>query len=351
MFSIRKFGKLSAFLAVVMLLSSCQVLEKNIASTDETFLMDTIVTQTVYGQNSEKTMEEAVNLIKNIENTYSSYLDSSVTAKINQSAGISPVSVDMEEQNVIKRCVEFSKQSDGLFDLTIAPLVKLWNIAGDNPKVPSEEEIAKAQTYIDYRNVIVDEEKGTIYLSQSGMQLDFGATVKGYAVQKVLELYRQSGITGGILSLGGNVTAFGHKPDGTPFRVGLRDPKGTAADYFSILEINEQVIATSGAYERYFEQDEKIYHHILNPQTGYPCDSDLWSVTVVSEDGLLCDYLSTLFYMLGKDAVVDHLNENEYSLIAVDQNGKIHISPRLKKHFTLLNESPYVLAEEDDRED
>ena len=351
MFSIRKWTKLSALLGVVLLLGSCRAQANDIVSTDETFLMDTIVTQTVYGENSKQIIDETVDRMKEIESTYSSYLEGSVVSKINENAGIAPVSVDSEERNVIKRCVTFSEQSDGLFDLTISPLVKLWNITGDEPHLPSDEEIAKAQALIDYRNVLIDDKAGTVYLTQPGMELDFGATVKGYAVQKVLELYRESGITGGILSLGGNVAAFGTKPDGTSFRTGIRDPKGTAADYFAILELNDQVIATSGAYERYFEQDGKIYHHILNPKTGYPCDSDLLSVTVVSEDGLLCDYLSTLFYMLGKDAVVDHLEENEFSLLAIDEEGRVYISPRLREHFTLLDSSPYVLADEAGGED
>lgn len=350
MFFIIKIGKLPAVLGIVLLLFSCRAQANDTVSSDETFLMDTVVTQTVYGENGEKLIGEAVELLRQIENTYSSYLDGSVTGKINANAGVAPVAVSPEELNVIKRCVEFSAQSGGLFDLTIAPLVKLWDITGEHPQVPSDEEIAEAQALIDYRNVIVDEGKNTVYLSQPGMELDFGATVKGYAVQKVLELYRQSGVTGALLSLGGNVASYGEKPDGSPFRTGIRDPKGDASDYFAILEVSDEVIATSGAYERYFEQDGKIYHHILNPKTGYPCESDLLSVTVVSKDGLLCDYLSTLFYMLGKEAVASHLEEDEYGLIAVDLQGNIYISPHLEEHFTLMEDSPYILADNSDGE-
>lgn len=342
------FYKLPVLLGIVVLLSSCSVQAQDTVSTDESFLMDTVVTQTVYGKNSKTVINEALDIMRNIESTYSSYLDSSVITKINHNAGISPVAVSSEQWNVMNRCVEFSEESGGLFDLTISPLVKLWNITGDYPKIPSEEEISKARSLIDYRSVILDEEKGTVYLTHPNMELDFGATVKGYAVQKVLELYQQSGITGGILSLGGNVTTFGTKPDGSPFRTGIRDPNGTATDYFAILELSDQVIATSGAYERFFVEDGKVYHHILNPKTGYPCESDLMSVTVVSNDGLLCDYLSTLFYMLGKDAVVSHLDDSRFSLIAVDKDGQIYLSPHLKEHFTLLDSSPYVLADKGD---
>ena len=195
-FCIGKFYKMSAVLGIILTLSSCQVQARDAVATDETFLMDTIVTQTVYGPNSSIIIGEAVDLMKDIEKTYSSYLDSSIISEINANAGVSPVPVGEEERNVIKRCVEFSEQSDGLFDLTTAPLVKLWNITGDEPHIPTEEEIAAALPLIDYRNVIVNEEKSTVYLSHPDMELDFGATVKGYAVQKVLELYRQSDIAG-----------------------------------------------------------------------------------------------------------------------------------------------------------
>lgn len=338
---IKKIYIFFAFLLLTLFTASCQKPQYS----SETFLMDTVVTQTVIGTSAESTVKKAEEIIKNLENTYSAYIETSLTNTINSKSGISPVKVNDEELNLIKRCVEFSDSSDGLFDLTIAPLTKLWNINGENPKVPKKEEIEKAKSLINYKDVSINEEENTVFLKNKDMQLDFGATVKGYASQKILELYKQENIQGAVLSLGGNITVFGEKSDGSPFKIGIRDPKKSSADYFAILKTEGKIIATSGAYERYFKEEDIIYHHILNPETGYPCDSDLQSVTVISEDGLLSDYLSTLFYMLGKDAVKENLTHDNFSLIAIDKEDKVYISPNLKSSFTLIEGTEYKLAE------
>ena len=309
--------------------------------TSEVFLMDSFMVQTIHGADGEKIAKQAEEVVKNLEETYSAYKENSLISEINENAGIKPVKVPDEVFNLIKECVVFSEKSNGLFDLTIAPLTKLWAITSDNPKVPTLDEIDYAKSLINYNNVILDEENKTVFLKEKCMKLDFGATVKGYAAQKVLEIYKTGKINGGVLSLGGNVAVYGSKNDGTAFKIGVRDPKKSSTDYFAILETDKQVISTSGAYERYFKQNGVTYHHILNPKTGYPCESDLLSVTVVSENGLLSDYLSTLFYMLGKDVVKEHLNEEDYSLIVIDKKDNIYISDNLKDSFTLLNDTDY----------
>ncbi len=303
--------------------------------------MDTVMSQTVYSKNANDIIKETESIIKNLENTYSTHKEDSLTDRINKQAGIFPVKVAKEEFDVIKRCVEFSEKTDGLFDLTIAPLTKLWNISGENPKVPTRAEIDNAKTLIDYKNVVTDEENLTVFLKEKGAELDFGATVKGFAVQQILECYQQNNVNGAVVSLGGNVAVYGDK-NGVPFKVGLRDPKKGSADYFAILESENEIISTSGGYERYFEQDGIIYHHILNPKTGYPCESDLLSVSVISEDGLLSDFLSTYFYMMGKEEVENHLNEEKFSIIAIDKEDNVYISPALKGKITLLDESEYT---------
>ncbi len=332
------------FIALIMLsfsfiISSCDVTPVS----SDMFVMDTVMTQTVYSKNAKDIINETESIIRNLENTYSSYEENSLTDKINKNAGISPVKVTKEEFDIIKRCVEFSDKTDGIFDLTIAPLTKLWNITGENPTVPEPDKITKALALINYKNVVLDEENLTVFLKENGTALDFGATVKGFAVQQILECFQQNNVIGAVVSLGGNVAVCGNK-NGTPFKVGLRDPQKGSSDYFAILEGENKIISTSGGYERYFEENGIIYHHILNPKTGYPCESDLLSVSVISEDGLLSDFLSTYFYMAGTDEVKNHLNEEKYSLIAIDKENKVYISPSLEGKITLLYESGYTLA-------
>ncbi|MEG2596845.1 MAG: FAD:protein FMN transferase [Oscillospiraceae bacterium] len=350
-FFIKKFPFIAfVFLGIVstmLVFSSCTanrfVTDISPEFTSETFLMDTVVTQKVYGKNGEKVIGMALKILKDIEKDYSSYLPKSVVSEINAASGISPVTVSPEMFRVIRRCALFSEKSGGIFDLTISPLIKLWNITGDHPSIPSPEEILTAQKRMDYRLVSFNEKEHTVFLTKPDMALDFGATVKGYAAQKVLHLYQESDLTGALLSLGGNIAVFGTKSDGSPFSIGLRDPLGDAGDYFATLSATETVIATSGAYERFFEQDGKIYHHILDPKTGYPAESDLLSVSVISPDGLLADYLSTVLFMMGTDAVKDHLDDERFSLVAVDQNHRVYVSPNVKKQFQLTSSS-YTLA-------
>ncbi len=302
--------------------------------------MDTVMSQTVYSKDAKDVINKTESIIKNLENTYSAYKENSLADKINKQSGVSPVKVSPDEFEIIKRCYDFSDKTNGLFDLTVAPLTKLWNITGENPKVPEKEKIENARALIDYKNLILDEENLTVFLTKKGAELDFGATVKGFAVQQILEYYQQSNVQGAVVSLGGNVAVCGDK-NGVPFKVGLRDPKKGSADYFAILESKDQVISTSGGYERFFESDGIIYHHILDPRTGFPCDSDLLSVSVISQDGLLSDFLSTCFYMVGKEEVKKHLNEEKFSLVAIDKENNVYISPALEGEITLLDESGY----------
>lgn len=323
--------------------------EPEILYTGEDFVMDTFVTQMVSADNGEELIHGVNELLHSMEDEWSAYQDGSVPAKINAKAAVSPVEVTDEQYAVIRDIYDFSAMTEGRFDLTIAPLVKLWNITSGEAVVPPANRISSALSHVGYENVLLDDEAKTVYLSRPGVELDFGGSVKGYAVEKVLDYYRDNDVDGAMISIGGSVAVTGKKPieDGgeTDFRIGLRDPLGKASDYYGVLTLADKIICSSGAYERYFEQDGVVYHHILDPMTGYPAESDLLSVTVVSEDGLLCDCLSTWLYMGGSDLVREHLNEADYSVIAVDDEMQIWMSDDLEEHFTLRQGVSYKMAE------
>ncbi len=325
-------------------LTDSSVPQQEMVYTSEEFLMDTFVTQRTSGNDAENTIQSVNNLLQNLEQTYSLYLPESEISKVNAGAGLGPVEVSEEVFDVIRRSLELSSKTDGVFDVTIAPLVKLWGITSAQPKVPSADEISNALSYIGWEQVTLDEENHTVSLSRPGVSLDLGAIVKGYAAEQCRTIYQEADITGGLLSLGGTVVAVGTRPDGTPFQIGIRDPQGSANDIFGVLSGEDRVIATSGGYERYFEEDGKRYEHILDPRTGYPVETDLISVTAVSEDGLLADFLSTALYMLGSQTVMDNLNRSEFSVIAVTEEGRILISDDLKEHFILKEETGYTMA-------
>lgn len=320
--------------------------EPTLVYTGDDFVMDTFLTQKIYDEDGEAVVRAVAQEMQQIEQQFSPYLSDSEIAQVNAQAGLSAVPVSDTVFSVIKRCLSFSEETAGIYELTIGPLVQLWNITGENPTVPTADAIGNALSYVDYRNVTLDEQMQTVYLDRPGVLLDFGATIKGYATEQGLRIMQEAEIGGGIISLGGNVAATGVKEDGTPFSIGLRDPQKTANDFFGILKVSDQVISTSGPYERYFEQDGKRYHHILDPKTGYPAESDLQTVAVISADGLLSDFLSTYLFMMGKEYLLEHLEEADYHVIAIDTDNRVHCSSALKDAFTLVSDSGYQMADE-----
>ncbi|MBR6790877.1 MAG: FAD:protein FMN transferase [Oscillospiraceae bacterium] len=322
--------------------------EPEILYTGEDFVMDTFVTQKVSADNGSEVILDVNELLHDLEAEWSAYRDGSVPAKINAAAGALPAEVTAEQYDIIRKVYDFSVMTGGRFDLTVSPLVKLWNITSGEAVVPSADRISTALSHVGYENIVLDDEAKTVFLPRPGIQLDFGGSLKGYAVEKALEYYQQSGVEGAMISIGGSVAVTGKKPaeDGgvTDFRVGLRDPLGSPSDYYGVLTLADQVICSSGGYERYFEQDGVVYHHILDPDTGYPAESDLLSVTVISGDGLLCDCMSTWLYMGGTELVKEHLDREDYSVIAVDEERKIWMSDDLAEHFVLRDGSGYEMA-------
>lgn len=306
--------------------------------------MDTFITQRIYGEDGEDTVLAVNRLLQDMEQVFSNYLADSEISRVNAGAGIAAVEVSEETFGVIQRCLELSAASGGVFDITIAPLVKLWGITSENPKVPGADEIGNALSYVGYDQVILDASAHTVSMPRPGISMDLGAVVKGYAAEKCRDIYEEANVTGALVSLGGTVVAVGTHSDGTPFQIGLRDPKGGSNDIFGVLSGEERIIATSGGYERYFEQDGRRYEHILDPRTGYPAETDLISVTAVSADGLLADYLSTTLYMLGSEVLEENLNRTEFSVIGVKTDGTILISEDLRERFTLKEESGYSFA-------
>ncbi|MFZ2540056.1 MAG: FAD:protein FMN transferase, partial [Oscillospiraceae bacterium] len=238
----------------------------------------------------------------------------------------------------------YSELSQDRFDITIAPLTLLWGIDTKNARVPKQEEIDEALKLVDYENIILNESENSILLARKGMALDLGGIAKGYIVDRIKDEYQKQRITSALVSIGGNIFAYGTKPDKSLFTVGIRDPKGTTGnEILGKLTIKDKVVATTGAYERYFEQDGKKYHHILDVNTGYPYPSDLASVTIICDDGGLADFLSTTLFIAGKEHIDDYINDDRFEVIIVDNQNNVHISPSLKDGFEITNDS-YTLS-------
>lgn len=299
-----------------------------------TYAMNTVIEQKWYGESADTVYTGMETKIREIESALSLHLSQSEIAAINENAGVQPVEVSQRTFDLLQRAKELSEQSDGAFDITIAPVVELWGITSDHPHVPTDEELAQAMALMGLEDLVLDEEACTAYLTRPGMAIDLGGIAKGWTADQLREYARELGAERGYVSLGGNLMIIGERPDGDPFKFGLRDPQGDASTYLGTVTLEDGcTMATTGGYERYFEEDGIRYHHVLDPRTGYPADSDLLSVAVISKDGTLADYLSTTLFVQGLEAAKAAAGSEDYALVMVDQENYVWISGSLRGNF------------------
>lgn len=299
-----------------------------------TYAMNTVIEQKWYGESADTVYTGMETKIREIESVLSLHLSQSEIASINENAGVQPVEVSQRTFDLLQRAKELSEQSDGAFDITIAPVVELWGITSDHPHVPTDEELAQAMALMGLEDLVLDEEACTAYLTRPGMAIDLGGIAKGWTADQLREYARELGAERGYVSLGGNLMIIGERPDGDPFKFGLRDPQGDASTYLGTVTLEDgYTMATTGGYERYFEEDGIRYHHVLDPRTGYPADSDLLSVAVISKDGTLADYLSTTLFVQGLEAAKAAAGSEDYALVMVDQENNVWISGSLRGNF------------------
>lgn len=327
--------KLILLLIVPLLLTSC----KPAIYQSDIFAMNTYITQQIYGIHASKSAELVRGYIANYESVLSMHVTGSDIDNINKNAGIAPVKVLNTTFELLNIAKQYSELCDGAFDVTIAPITELWGITEDNPVVPTKDKISQAVALVDYKKIILDESAKTVMLKDKGMSIDLGGIAKGFVCNEIEKIYDENDITGAVVSIGGNIFSYGTRPDGKRFILGIRDPNGSAYEYFGKLKVENAVVATSGGYERYFEQDGKRYHHILDTKTGYPVESDLVSVTVVSQNGGLADFLSTAIFIQGSQKIDYYLAQDDFSVIIVDNQGNVHISDSLAEDFMLTNKS------------
>ncbi len=282
--------------------------------------MYTIVSVTVVSDSKEKAdlaIEKAFDEIRRIEKLINFYSPTSEVSLINKYAGIKPVKVSKETLEIIKKAIYVSDITNGAFDATIGPLVKLWDF--HRRVIPDKKKIYKAKKYVGYKNIVIDEKNSTVYLKKKGMYIDLGGIAKGYTADKIVEILKKSGIKSGIVAVGGDIKAFGRKPDGSPWIVGVRHPRSeNRSDVIATLYLEDKAISTAGDYERYFIIDSKRYHHILDPATGYPATESI-SVTVISDNGYLADGLSTGFFVLGPEKSLTLARKYKVEVIIVDK--------------------------------
>jgi thiamine biosynthesis lipoprotein len=300
--------------------------------------LGTIGTVNLYQGGTAQLYDTIFSRFREIEGAMSSHLEDTEVVKINRSAGIMPVQAGRDLITVLSTALRYAELSGGAFDPTVGPLVKLWGIGTENARIPEEGEIREALGLVNWRDVIIDEEAGTVFLRKPGMELDLGAIAKGYAADEAAEIIRKAGLPGAVIDLGGNIYALGTKRSGTPWRIAVQDPRNERGTYIGILEVRQKTVVTSGVYERFLEAGGRRYHHILSTADGYPADTGLLSVTVIADTSIDADALSTALFALGYEsgrALVDSLENIE--ALFVFQDLSVRGYPGALETFTLTS--------------
>ena len=319
--------------AGLVLCGCCQAYAaKTDTASREFFAMDTVMSVTVYGEGAEESVDEAVALVNRLDAELSTGNEKSEVSRIN-SAGKGMLSED--GSFLMKRALSLYEDTGGLFDITIYPVMELWGFTDGNYRVPEENEIEGALALVDASRIEYDETAGQVVLPEPGMKIDFGGIAKGYTSSCMAKMLRERGIEHAIINLGGNVQTVGTKPDGSLWRIGVRDPVNTDS-MVGVLSISDTAVITSGGYERFFEENGERYHHIINPETGYPADSGLSSVTVITSDGTMADGLSTFLYIAGEEKACEywHKYETAFDMILVRDDGSILVTEGVSDNFS-----------------
>ncbi|MDR0376822.1 MAG: FAD:protein FMN transferase [Spirochaetaceae bacterium] len=268
-------------------------------SSQAEFVLGTVCTVNLYDQGRTGVYQEIFSRFREIETRMSAVSPETELDRINANAGIEPVLVHADVFDVIELAVRYAELSGGAFDPTVGPLVSLWGVSGDHPRLPSLEEIDALLPLVGWRDVDLDRSGLTVFLKRPGMALDLGAVAKGYAADEAARILRENRINRAIIDLGGNILAYGEKKDRSPWRIGIQNPLDNRGAYVGIVELRDKTAVTSGVYERYFEAGGVRYHHILSPATGYPVWNGLLSVTIVASRSADADALSTAAFVLG----------------------------------------------------
>ena len=305
--------------------------------TNADFAMDTVVSETLYTSGKDINTQIGEKL-REMETTLLSWTEeNSQISQLNNADGKTmEVSDDLAAD--LEKIRQLSQDSNGAFDPTLGKIIRLWDIAGENPHVPDQSEIDTLLPEVGYEKIQVDGNNVTLL---DGCTLDLGAVGKGMGCDQIMDyLQTQPDVVGMILNLGGSsVMTYGEKPDGSPWKVALTDPRDTEGDYLGAITLDaNQFLSTSGDYEKYFIEDGIRYHHILDPKTGYPVWNGLTSVTIVCDQGYLADGLSTACFVLGMDAAKPLLEKYDAEAVFVDEDKNVYVTSGLMDKFELMKD-------------
>ena len=292
------------------------------------YYMDTICSITIYDmedmeqENAEAVIDGAFALCAEYESLLSATREESDIYHINHAGG-EPVECDPRTVEVIKMGIRYGELSDGRFDITVGKVTDLWDFHSETPQLPDEADVQEALSSVDYRQIAID--GNTVTMGDPQGKINLGGIGKGYVADRAGDYLKEQGVTSAIINFGGNIVAIGDK-DGEAFRIGVEEPFSDQGEIVGVVAASDATVVTSGIYERCFEKDGKLYHHILDVKTGYPADTDVAGVTLMGDFGSSadCDAMSTICLMLGVEAGKEFIEHTRgVEAVFIDRNGKI----------------------------
>lgn len=288
------------------------------------FLLNTIVTITVYDSQDEGIIDGAMKLIKDYEEIYSRTIETSELYKLNHGnlekadGGLYSYKITNTLADILDKGLYYSNLSGGKFDITVAPITTQWDFTSEDAVIPEKNDLEAALPLVNYKNMLLED--NTVTFRKKGMEVDLGAIAKGYIADKVKEYLLEKGVESAMINLGGNILVVGKKPSGEAFKVGIQKPFAGRNEIVAAMEITDKSVVSSGIYERYIMKDDKFYHHIIDPSTGYPYKNDLVAVTIISNKSVDGDGLSTSCFALGLEKGMDLIEslEDTYAIFITD---------------------------------
>lgn len=310
---------------------------------EDQFILGTFGSISAYSTSEEagyNAISEAYDRINEIENLMSTSREGSDVYNMNKNAGKEPVNISSSTLEVILEGLGYFSDTKGSFNIGLGSLIELWGIGKESQKVPTIEEITEAKNHIDLDQLEISEDNKTAFIKDSKMLVDLGGIAKGYSVDEAVRILKENGVTSGIVNLGGDVYALGTKVDGTDWRVGINNPEIGENNSIARISVSNKSVVTSGDYERYFIENDVRYHHIIDPETGYPANNELVSVTIVSDKSIDGDVLSTSAFVLGLDEGLKLIEERAgVEGILITKDKQVYLSSGLKNKVEILDDN------------
>ncbi|SFC71734.1 thiamine biosynthesis lipoprotein [Alkalibacterium subtropicum] len=306
------------------------------------FLLGTVANIKVFNENEEEAMDLAFERVTELDEWFAMQKEDSEIAEVNRQAGIAPVEVSEEVFHVMERALYYAEESGGTFDPTIGAVTSLWNIGQEDAAVPEQEELDEVLDVVDYNLVELDEENQTIFLEEEGMKVDLGAIAKGYITDEAARVLVDEGVNTAIIDLGGDIVLVGNSTRGedSPWRVGIQNPYGERGEILGMVNLADKAIVTSGIYERNIEEDGKSYHHLMNPETGFPFENNLSGISIIADNAMDADAIANIAFSKGVEDGLEYINGMDgVDVIYVTKDKEVYASDNIIDDVEITDDS------------